>query len=96
MPVERIDGAGNIGYESSPIVIPLANPLTSEINRSLGGETRNSRLRCLLAFQKRVQADQVDGGSSEDVGQSCFGEAEIAGATQSEGSHRLGMGSFNP
>lgn len=75
-------------------MIPLANSLASDINGSKGSETRNPRLGCLFAFEKGVQADQVDGGG-EEVGQRGFVQAEVASTAQPEHSHHLGMGSFD-
>lgn len=40
--------------------------LASKLNRSQSGEARDQRLRRLLALQKGVETDQVDGGSGQD------------------------------
>ena len=74
----------------------MANPLASEFNGSEGSEARDPRLRCLLAFLEGIQADQSDGSGGEDMRQCRFRQAKIASATQTECSHRLGMGSLNP
>ncbi len=63
--------------------------VAGKLNRSQGGEARNPRLRRFLSFSKRVETDQMDGSSDEEVRKRCFGQLKRARATQTEGSDSL-------